>query len=241
MDVQISHHDDITILRPLREPRAEDIGSLAKRLKNFCQRGQGKIIFAIEGLDHITSTGIGVLVKASDTVKENGGRLVLAGVQPAVERILGLMDLLEFFEIHESFAHAVAALGGGTDVVAQHQAGETQQQSPRELAERLIRHVVTSRLHVRLIQLLATKHIDVVSVKTLAKATGESEAALYKPLHDLVKAGLLKSFGQGTAYNYAPSPEQTAEINAFLRLWANSRRHGELLKAILKRERRSAP
>jgi hypothetical protein len=127
-------------------------------------------------------------------------------------------------------------------VVVQHQPGVAPEQGvkrlPREVAGDFIRHVAKSRLHLRLIRLLATKHLDVVSIKTLAKTTGESQAALFKPLHDLAKAGILKGIGQGTAYNYAPSPERTAQINAFLGLWTNPKWHSELLSMILTSERR---
>lgn len=242
MDVQISHHEDITVLALLRPPQDTEQATIVKRLRNFCRAGHTKIVFDLRQLEHITSTAIGILVQASDTVKENGGRLLLTGLHPRVERILEMMDLRSFFEIHDTFAHAVAALGGDVSVAAQHEATGAAERagelSRRELAEQLIHHVVHSRLHVRLVQLLATKRMNVVSVKSLAKVTGESEPALFRPLHDLAKAGILKSLGQGTAYNYAPSPERAAEINAFLRLWADSRSHGELLALVLERERR---
>jgi len=242
MDLQISHRDDITIFRVQSQPREEDLRTLIKRVTNFCRGGKKKFIFDITGLAHLASTDIAILVNVNDAVKEHGGRVVLTGIKPRVSYILDVTNLRPFFEIHESFAHAVAALGGGADMVIGQKPGsvppDSGDRAQRRFGERFVREVAKSRLHVRLLEIFDGKRLDIISVKSLADLTGESASAVAPVLADLTATGVLREAGGGT-YNYAPSAEHTGDIRNFLRLWTDTRWHSELLSLILAREGKS--
>lgn len=243
MDIQVSHKDDITVLQIQSQPREEDLRTLLKRITNFCRGGRKKFIFDVTGLEHLASTDIAILVNVNDAAKEHGARLVLTGIKPRVSYILDITNLRPFFEIHESFAHAVAALGGGTDLVVRQRPGappvDSGERAQRRFGERMVREVAHSRLHVRLLELFSEKRLDIISVKSLAEATGEGEGAVGPVLTDLASAGLLREAGGGT-YNYAPSNERAGEIRSFLKLWADPRWHSELLSLVLAREGKGA-
>ena len=60
--------------------------------------------------DYLSSSGIAILVGLKRRVEAHGGKLVLARVHPAVENLLGIMKLTQYFAFAPDVAQAVATL-----------------------------------------------------------------------------------------------------------------------------------
>lgn len=240
MQLNISHHGEVTVIDLETQPQAEDLDALVRRVTNFCRGGHRKFILNLRGLERLSSTDIAALVNINDTCKEHGARLVLCQLQPKISYVLEITNLRSFFQVADSFSAAVALIGGASAAQvavdrASPAAAREAERRAQQLAEQFIEQAAKSRLHLRLLQLLESKRLDIVSPKTVAQATGEDEERFKPVIADLHSLGVLREVGANT-YNYAPNPERSREIRQFLDLWNSPRYHSDILAKILKRE-----
>jgi anti-anti-sigma factor len=60
------------------------------------------LILDMEGVDLITSAGIGVIMKAKTSLAKKGGDLVLTNLQPQVEKVFEIVRLLPTLGVFQS-------------------------------------------------------------------------------------------------------------------------------------------
>ena len=240
MQLNISHHGDVTVIDVETQPRSEDLDTLVKRVLNFCRGGHRKFILNLRGLERLSSTDIAALVNINDTCKEHGAKLILCQLQPKINYVLEITNLRSFFEVADSFSSAVALLGGASaaQVAVERAAPVAAREAERraaQVAEKFIGAVARSRLHLRVLQLLESRRLDIVSPDSLRQSTGEPEDKLMPVIRDLVSLAIVREVGART-WNYAPSPERAREIRQFLDLWNSPRHHSAILAKLLKAE-----
>jgi anti-anti-sigma factor len=240
LQLNISHHGDVTVIDVETQPRSEDLDTLVKRVLNFCRGGHRKFILNLRGLERLSSTDIAALVNINDTCKEHSAKLILCQLQPKINYVLEITNLRSFFEVAESFSSAVALLGGASaaQVAVERASPVAAREAERraaQMAEKFIEAVAKSRMHLRVLQLLESKRLEIISPDALAQATGESEEPVLAVIKDLAALAILREVGART-WNYAPNPERTKEIRQFLDLWNSPRYHSSILAKLLKRE-----
>ncbi len=71
----------------------------------------GKVIFNLEEMTFIDSSGIGVFYGRRRSIKMDGGRCALVGVNPKIERFIAVSGLDRMFEVFETENDALAAWG----------------------------------------------------------------------------------------------------------------------------------
>jgi anti-sigma B factor antagonist len=76
-------------------------------MENLVREKRKKIIFDLTGVTHMDSTGIGIIVMSAGQVKEAGGQLRLAGVNPHVEHIFKLTSIDKVVAWNPTVAEAV--------------------------------------------------------------------------------------------------------------------------------------
>ncbi|MHC4914104.1 MAG: STAS domain-containing protein [Planctomycetota bacterium] len=240
MQLNISHHGDVTVIDIEEQPKSEDLDTLVKRVTNFCKGGRKKFILNLRGLDRLSSTDIAALVNINDTCKEHDSKLVLCQLQSKINYVLEITNLRPFFQIAESFSAAVSLLGGAG--VAQAAVDRANPVAAREaerraqaMAEKFISRAVKTRLHLRVLQILESARLEIISPTSLSEATGEEEERILPIIADLVKLGVLSEVGTRT-YNYSPSQERSREIRQFLDMWNSPRYHSQILSRLLERE-----
>lgn len=82
-------------------------------LDEFSQRvrkGARKIILNLEGVEHITSAGVGILAACYTSLTNAGGRMALAHVPPRARVILNVLKMLELLGDHATEEGALASL-----------------------------------------------------------------------------------------------------------------------------------
>jgi anti-anti-sigma factor len=72
--------------------------------------GTGKIVLDLGGVERIDSCGIGILASLMWSASQAGGGMVLASVPKQVEKLLGIVMLLDHIEHADSRDAAVAML-----------------------------------------------------------------------------------------------------------------------------------
>lgn len=60
------------------------------------------LVLDMEGVSFISSTGIGVIVKARNTLKQNGSDVTMMNIQPQVKRVFDIMQLTPILKVCEN-------------------------------------------------------------------------------------------------------------------------------------------
>ncbi len=76
--------------------------ALERQIQQLFRSGHHQLVIDLSGVPGIDSAGIRALVRGHTSALRLGGRLRLAALSPAVERVLELSHLLPVFEIHET-------------------------------------------------------------------------------------------------------------------------------------------
>ena len=86
-------------------------GSVVLRdsVKDLLTKGQKKILLNLGDVNYIDSSGIGELVSAYTTVKNQGGELKLLNLTKKVHDLLQITKLYTVFDVREDEAGAVKA------------------------------------------------------------------------------------------------------------------------------------
>lgn len=74
------------------------------------RKGARKIVLNIEGVEHITSAGVGILAACYTSLTNAGGRMALASVPSRARVILNVLKMLELLGDYATEEDAVAAL-----------------------------------------------------------------------------------------------------------------------------------
>jgi anti-anti-sigma factor len=89
-----------------------------RRVQKAIDAGFQRLIFQCEGLNYVSSTGIGAFTGFLKTVKPKGGDVALAEVQPKVLEVFQLLGFSQFFKVTDTLEEALAffskaSSGGG--------------------------------------------------------------------------------------------------------------------------------
>ena len=82
-------------------------------MDQLTEAGKIRVIFDMHRLKYINSTGMGMMVQFVDSLREEGGGLVLLRMQPKVLLVVEMLGLQELFQIVSTEAEALVALAGG--------------------------------------------------------------------------------------------------------------------------------
>jgi anti-sigma B factor antagonist len=85
----------------------EETSALREKVKNLLAEGKKKIVFKMNGVTLIDSSGLGALVAAYSTVKSGGASLRLSNLAPHSNQLLQMTKLLTVFEVSGTEAEAV--------------------------------------------------------------------------------------------------------------------------------------
>ncbi|HYZ94052.1 MAG TPA: STAS domain-containing protein [Actinomycetota bacterium] len=87
---------------------------LRRGIYDLIDQGNHRIAIDLTGVEFMDSTGLGVLIGALKRLREAGGAMVLAGIRPAVGRVLEITGLDRIFTIHGSLSEIGVASAGGS-------------------------------------------------------------------------------------------------------------------------------
>ncbi len=102
--------DGVTILDLTgRITLGEGSVTLRDAVKDTVAKGSKKILLNLKDVDYIDSSGLGEMVAAYTTVKNQGGELKLLHLTDKVHDLLQITKLYTVFDIHDNEAHAVSS------------------------------------------------------------------------------------------------------------------------------------
>ena len=98
---------------PVIEIKGRFLGSLERdnfrdTIKDLKEKGTQSVVVDLSKTDMIDSTGIGVIIAAHNTVREQGGAVRLSGLEKRVRGVFVMTKLLgSVFQAYESIEEAV--------------------------------------------------------------------------------------------------------------------------------------
>ncbi len=81
------------------------------KIHEYINQNKKNIVVDLAKVDWMNSVGLGMLISALTTVKNSGGRLVLANIDK-IESILTITRLITVFEHYESREAAISSYAG---------------------------------------------------------------------------------------------------------------------------------
>lgn len=101
--MEFYYHDidkDVLILRADGGINKENAPEFVRDLEKLVDAGLTKIIVDCERLDHISSFGIGVILRVHKRLAQHGGNVKLASVHSGLVRLLQIARVDELFDIY---------------------------------------------------------------------------------------------------------------------------------------------
>jgi anti-sigma B factor antagonist len=92
----------------------EESASLRDLIRDLLTKGHKKILFNLGDVDYIDSTGLGSLVSAFTSVRNQGGELKLFNLTNKVQGVLQITKLYTVFDILNDEAAGVRSFGQST-------------------------------------------------------------------------------------------------------------------------------
>jgi len=113
MKVNTRELDEVTILDLSGQIKlGEDTSVLRETVKQLVSRGRKKILLNLGDVNYIDSSGIGELIAAFTSVRNQGGDLMLLHLTKKVQDLLQITKLYTVFHVMDDEAAAIAAFSG---------------------------------------------------------------------------------------------------------------------------------
>ncbi|HID38661.1 MAG TPA: anti-sigma factor antagonist [Calditrichaeota bacterium] len=111
MSIQVSEKNGIVIIqlsgKIMGGPEASEINN---QINNLIDQEKIKIIIDMKDVDWVNSSGLGILIGAITTLKNNNGQLSLINISDRVENLLKITKLQSLFNIQPDLDSAIASL-----------------------------------------------------------------------------------------------------------------------------------
>jgi len=109
MNCQVTEKNDVVVIalsgKIMGGPEAGEINEL---INNLIDRNKKKIIIDLENVGWMNSSGLGILIGAITTLKNNNGKLIVVNVSERIENLLRITKLSGVFEIEQDVDSAIA-------------------------------------------------------------------------------------------------------------------------------------
>ena len=91
---------------------------LREIVRDLAEKGRKAIVLNLGEVQYIDSSGVGELVKAHTTIRNQGGQLKLTNLNKRVHELLQMTRLSAVFDVQKDETSAIESFGGSSQVVA---------------------------------------------------------------------------------------------------------------------------
>ncbi len=94
-----SKRPGVIVVSPIGSINANTYAILEAKVDNILKTPPDVIIFDMEFVDYISSTGIRVLLKTKKTLKETNGRMVFMNLQPQIKKVFDILKAIPTLKV----------------------------------------------------------------------------------------------------------------------------------------------
>ncbi len=98
---------DVTVIKLSGRVDVQSALELEKEMNNILSSGSNKIVFDMNDVQHLSSSGIRVLISTLRRTMSSNGWVRLARVNQSVKKILKLVELESLFTYYETVEDAI--------------------------------------------------------------------------------------------------------------------------------------
>jgi anti-sigma B factor antagonist len=109
LGLDVTEHGGVSVVEVRGEVDVSTAPQLRQALMELAAEGRCEVVVALDGVEFLDSTGLGVLVSGLKRFRTMGGDLILVCTRPRILRVLELTRLDRAFAVHPDLA---AAVGG---------------------------------------------------------------------------------------------------------------------------------
>lgn len=108
MNSQVVERDDVVVIslsgKIMGGPEAGEINEL---INNLIDKNKKKIVIDLENVGWMNSSGLGILIGAVTTLKNNDGKLIIVNVSDRIANLLKITKLSGVFDIEQNVDAAI--------------------------------------------------------------------------------------------------------------------------------------
>jgi anti-anti-sigma factor len=110
--IQVREVDGVAVLGPEGFINAHTVRMFEDALEKLVAEGRYTILLDCKGLNYISSAGLGAIMGLIETVRENGGDILLCSLAENVFAIFDTLGFTQLYKVFTSEAEALQALSG---------------------------------------------------------------------------------------------------------------------------------
>jgi len=112
LSIQVREVDGVSIVEPSGFINAHTVKQFESTLEDLVGGGKYNILLKCTGLNYISSAGLGAIMGQIETVRENGGDIMLSDLQQSVFLIFDTLGFTQLYRVFDSEADALHAILG---------------------------------------------------------------------------------------------------------------------------------
>ncbi len=102
LSIQIRDEDGVAVVQPEGFINAHTVRQFESALESLVTAGKFTILLDCRSLHYISSAGLGAIMGLIETVRENGGDILLCSLQ---ENVYAIFDTLGFTQLYRVFTN----------------------------------------------------------------------------------------------------------------------------------------
>ncbi len=111
LSIQVRDMGHVAVVEPDGFINAHTVRQFEESLERLVQGGQFTILLNCQRLNYISSAGLGAIMGLIETVRENGGDILLSDLQENVFSIFDTLGFTQLYRVFQTEAEAIEALG----------------------------------------------------------------------------------------------------------------------------------
>lgn len=112
MKIQTRQNQEVQIVEVNGEIDFHSSRELREKFQEILDKKCSKLVVNLKKVNYVDSSGLATFVEALQRINRAGGKLVLAGLTPAVRGVFEIAKLDSIFTLQDSEETALAALAG---------------------------------------------------------------------------------------------------------------------------------
>jgi len=112
LSIQVRKLDGVSVAEPSGFINAHTVRQFESALEELINEGNYNILLKCDKLNYISSAGLGAIMGQIETVRENGGDIMLSNLQESVFLIFDTLGFTQLYRVFEREEDALDALVG---------------------------------------------------------------------------------------------------------------------------------
>lgn len=110
LSIQVREAGPVAVVQPQGFINAHTVRQFESALEGLVAKGQFTILINCQDLNYISSAGLGAIMGLIETVRENGGDILLCSLQENVHAIFETLGFTQLYRVFPGEEQAISAV-----------------------------------------------------------------------------------------------------------------------------------